>query len=172
MVSTMEASRYFDEFFVVQCLEYYDYLQAHLCVVLLSTVISECSRAFSTYSFCLCDSCVFFFWNDLSVLFSSTHLTSSPTFHPFMLHSFWYVYAFIHLARFEIEWMLTGAGIDPSSLMVVEGKLCWDLYIDGLVVSSDGNLLDALGAAIKVICISIKERTKLIWSCYCLHFML
>lgn len=42
-----------------------------------------------------------------------------------------------------------GAGIDLSSLMVVEGKLCWDLYIDGLVVSSDGNLLDALGAAIK-----------------------
>ncbi|XP_043696185.1 exosome complex component RRP42 isoform X1 [Telopea speciosissima] len=43
----------------------------------------------------------------------------------------------------------TGAGIDRSSLLVVEGKLCWDLYIDGLVVSSDGNLLDALGAAIK-----------------------
>ncbi|XP_042464112.1 exosome complex component RRP42-like [Zingiber officinale] len=43
-----------------------------------------------------------------------------------------------------------GAGIDPSSLVIVEGKLCWDLYIDGLVVSSDGNLLDALGAAIKV----------------------
>lgn len=33
---------------------------------------------------------------------------------------------------------------------MLEGKLCWDLYIDGLVVSSDGNLLDALGAAIKV----------------------
>eukprot|EP00262_Sarcandra_glabra_P015464 TRINITY_DN4762_c0_g1_i1.p1 TRINITY_DN4762_c0_g1~~TRINITY_DN4762_c0_g1_i1.p1 ORF type:complete len:288 (+),score=65.38 TRINITY_DN4762_c0_g1_i1:211-1074(+) len=43
----------------------------------------------------------------------------------------------------------SGAGIDLSSLMVVEGKICWDLYIDGLVVSSDGNLLDALGAAIK-----------------------
>ncbi|XP_062107195.1 uncharacterized protein LOC133818369 [Humulus lupulus] len=43
----------------------------------------------------------------------------------------------------------SGAGIDPSSLLVVEGKICWDLYIDGLVVSSDGNLLDALGAAIK-----------------------
>ncbi|XP_042449201.1 exosome complex component RRP42-like [Zingiber officinale] len=43
-----------------------------------------------------------------------------------------------------------GAGIDPSSLVIVEGKVCWDLYIDGLVVSSDGNLLDALGAAIKV----------------------
>ncbi|CAB4304973.1 unnamed protein product [Prunus armeniaca] len=42
-----------------------------------------------------------------------------------------------------------GAGIDLSSLVVVEGKICWDLYIDGLVVSSDGNLLDALGAAIK-----------------------
>lgn len=42
-----------------------------------------------------------------------------------------------------------GAGIDLSSLIVVDGKICWDLYIDCLVVSSDGNLLDALGAAIK-----------------------
>ncbi|KAI8562109.1 hypothetical protein RHMOL_Rhmol03G0009100 [Rhododendron molle] len=29
------------------------------------------------------------------------------------------------------------------------GKVCWDIYIDGLVVSSDGNVLDALGVAIK-----------------------
>ncbi|CAN0927195.1 Exosome complex exonuclease RRP42 [Linum grandiflorum] len=43
-----------------------------------------------------------------------------------------------------------GAGIDLTSLIVAEGKICWDLYIDGLVISSDGNLLDALGAAIKV----------------------
>lgn len=43
-----------------------------------------------------------------------------------------------------------GAGIDLSSLVLVEGKICWDLYIDGLVISSDGNLLDALAAAIKV----------------------
>ncbi|KAJ1265170.1 hypothetical protein BS78_08G059100 [Paspalum vaginatum] len=43
-----------------------------------------------------------------------------------------------------------GAAIDLSSLIVVEGKVCWDLYIDGLVISSDGNLLDALAAAIKV----------------------
>ncbi|XP_057535511.1 uncharacterized protein LOC130813685 isoform X2 [Amaranthus tricolor] len=43
-----------------------------------------------------------------------------------------------------------GAGIDLSSLSIVEGKVCWDLYIDGLVISADGNLLDALGAAIKV----------------------
>ncbi|GLT27448.1 hypothetical protein SLA2020_024450 [Shorea laevis] len=42
-----------------------------------------------------------------------------------------------------------GAGINLTSLVVVEGKVCWDLYIDGLVVSSDGNLLDALSAAIK-----------------------
>ncbi|KAF9591410.1 hypothetical protein IFM89_004108 [Coptis chinensis] len=42
-----------------------------------------------------------------------------------------------------------GAGINLSSLIVMEGKMCWDLYIDGLVISSDGNLLDALGAAIK-----------------------
>lgn len=45
----------------------------------------------------------------------------------------------------------TGAGINLSSLLIKEGKVCWDLYIDGLVISSDGNLLDALGAAIKVI---------------------
>ncbi|KAG2582789.1 hypothetical protein PVAP13_6KG094406, partial [Panicum virgatum] len=45
---------------------------------------------------------------------------------------------------------ISGAAIDLSSLIVVEGKVCWDLYIDGLVVSSDGNLLDALAAAIKV----------------------
>ncbi|KAL6557664.1 hypothetical protein OROMI_018014 [Orobanche minor] len=42
-----------------------------------------------------------------------------------------------------------GAGIDLSSLSIIEGKVCWDLYIDGLVVSSDGNVLDVLGAAIK-----------------------
>ncbi|VAI76022.1 unnamed protein product [Triticum turgidum subsp. durum] len=47
-----------------------------------------------------------------------------------------------------------GAAIDLSSLIVVEGKACWDLYIDGLVVSSDGNLLDALAAAIKVVALS------------------
>ncbi|PSS06457.1 Exosome complex exonuclease, partial [Actinidia chinensis var. chinensis] len=28
----------------------------------------------------------------------------------------------------------TGAGIDLSSLSIVEGKICWDFYIDGLVV--------------------------------------
>lgn len=43
-----------------------------------------------------------------------------------------------------------GAAIDLSSLVLVEGKVCWDLYIDALVVSSDGNLLDSLAAAIKV----------------------
>ncbi|KAF3334843.1 exosome complex component RRP42 [Carex littledalei] len=42
-----------------------------------------------------------------------------------------------------------GAAIDLSSLVLVEGKVCWDLYIDALVVSSDGNLLDSLAAAIK-----------------------
>ncbi|CAN0858878.1 Exosome complex exonuclease RRP42 [Linum grandiflorum] len=40
-----------------------------------------------------------------------------------------------------------GAGIDLTSLIVAEGKICWDLYIDGLVVSSDGNLLDSLDSA-------------------------
>ncbi|TQD83057.1 hypothetical protein C1H46_031370 [Malus baccata] len=50
---------------------------------------------------------------------------------------------------FEVPLLVSGAGIDLSFLVVVEGKICCDLYIDGLVVSSDGNLLDALGAAIK-----------------------
>jgi exosome complex component RRP42 len=44
----------------------------------------------------------------------------------------------------------TGAAIDLSSLHLLEGKVCWVLYIDALVLSSDGNLLDALSIAIKV----------------------
>jgi exosome complex RNA-binding protein Rrp42 (RNase PH superfamily) len=43
-----------------------------------------------------------------------------------------------------------GAAIDLSSLHLLEGKVCWVLYIDTLVLSSDGNLLDALSIAIKV----------------------
>lgn len=46
---------------------------------------------------------------------------------------------------------IAGAAIDLSSLIVLDGKVCWDLYIDGLVISSDGNLLDTLAAAIKVL---------------------
>jgi exosome complex RNA-binding protein Rrp42 (RNase PH superfamily) len=57
-----------------------------------------------------------------------------------------YVYCYCAL----LFYFPPGAGIDRTSLVVVEGKICWDLYIDGLVISSDGNLLDALGAAIKV----------------------
>lgn len=45
---------------------------------------------------------------------------------------------------------MPGAGINLSSLSILDGKVCWDLYIDGLVISMDGNILDALGAAIKV----------------------
>ena len=55
-----------------------------------------------------------------------------------------------HLTDYNASNHISGAAIDLSSLIVVEGKVCWDLYIDGLVVSSDGNLLDALAAAIKV----------------------
>lgn len=51
---------------------------------------------------------------------------------------------------FFLVYFGAGAGIDLSSLCIVQGKVCWDLYIDCLVVSSDGNVLDALGAAIKV----------------------
>ncbi|CAN4077223.1 unnamed protein product [Withania somnifera] len=54
-----------------------------------------------------------------------------------------------------LEWSLlggksgAGAGVNHASLLIKEGKVCWDLYVDCLVVSSDGNLLDALGVAIK-----------------------
>lgn len=69
----------------------------------------------------------------------------------------------------------SGAAIDLSSLVVVEGKICWDLYIDGLVVSSDGNLLDALGAAIKVVGCSYQFVNFLILFLLCeswLHYKL
>lgn len=42
-----------------------------------------------------------------------------------------------------------GSAIDLGTLCVLEGKVCWVLFIDGLVLSSDGNLLDALSIAIK-----------------------
>lgn len=66
----------------------------------------------------------------------------------FLLNSNMYLWC--HLMMHSSLLTLSGAGIDLSSLVIVEGKVCWDLYIDGLVISSDGNLLDALGAAIKV----------------------
>lgn len=56
---------------------------------------------------------------------------------------------------------MSGAGIDLSSLIIVDGKVCWDLYIDGLVISSDGNLLDALAAAIKVIYHGMKNSASI-----------
>lgn len=57
----------------------------------------------------------------------------------------------IHLPNYLNTLLVySGAAIELSSLVLVEGKVCWDLYIDALVVSSDGNLLDSLAAAIKV----------------------
>jgi hypothetical protein len=34
--------------------------------------------------------------------------------------------------------LISGVSIDLSSPIVVDGKVCWDLCVDGLVVSSDG----------------------------------
>ncbi|XP_054779516.1 uncharacterized protein LOC129287400 isoform X2 [Prosopis cineraria] len=60
-----------------------------------------------------------------------------------------------------------GAGIDFSLFLAVLGKICWELYIDGLVVSSDGNLLDALGASIKNTLLLLKAFTEdLMTSCF------
>ena len=60
------------------------------------------------------------------------------------------MFNFIFMGVELVIFFSPGPGIDFSSLIVIEGKICWDLYIDGLVVSSDGNLLDALGPVIKV----------------------
>ncbi|MCO5611109.1 hypothetical protein L7F22_065359 [Adiantum nelumboides] len=56
----------------------------------------------------------------------------------------------LELSRALHRSLLGGAAIDLSALSVIEGKLCWNLFIDGLVLSSDGNLLDVLAIAIKV----------------------
>ncbi|CAL2269441.1 unnamed protein product [Prunus armeniaca] len=49
----------------------------------------------------------------------------------------------------ELSVALQRCLLGGKSGSVVEGKICWDLYINGLFVSSDGNLLDAPGTAIK-----------------------
>jgi len=48
--------------------------------------------------------------------------------------------------------VLTGCAIDLTALKIVSGKRCWVLQLDGLVLSDDGNLLDALSIATKVSC--------------------
>lgn len=42
-----------------------------------------------------------------------------------------------------------GGGLDLSQLSIVAGKTCWVLYCDALVLNMDGNVLDALGLAVK-----------------------
>lgn len=50
----------------------------------------------------------------------------------------------------NVQLLFSGAAIDLSCLRILDGKVCWVLYIDGLVISADGNLLDVLSIAIKV----------------------
>lgn len=50
----------------------------------------------------------------------------------------------------NVQMVFSGAAIDLSCLRILDGKVCWVLYIDGLVISADGNLLDVLSIAIKV----------------------
>jgi len=51
----------------------------------------------------------------------------------------------------SLKWQEAGLGcaIDLTALSIVPGKRCWSLLVDGLVVSADGNLLDALSIATK-----------------------
>lgn len=44
----------------------------------------------------------------------------------------------------------TGAALDLSQLCVKEGRKCWALYLDALLLSRDGNVLDACSIAFKV----------------------
>uniref|UniRef100_A0A7S0UKW6 Ribosomal RNA-processing protein 42 n=1 Tax=Polytomella parva TaxID=51329 RepID=A0A7S0UKW6_9CHLO len=39
------------------------------------------------------------------------------------------------------------SGVDLTQLIVVPGKTCWRLFVDGLVLNDDGNVLDALSLA-------------------------
>ena len=50
----------------------------------------------------------------------------------------------------NVQLVFSGAAIDLSCLRILDGKVCWVLYVDGLVISADGNLLDVLSIAIKV----------------------
>nr|GEW40652.1 hypothetical protein [Tanacetum cinerariifolium] len=52
--------------------------------------------------------------------------------------------------RASMEFNKRRARINLSSLSIVDGKVCWDLYIDGLVIGMCGNVLDAFSAAIKI----------------------
>ena len=45
---------------------------------------------------------------------------------------------------------IAGCAIDLAALKIVSGKRCWVLFVDGLVLSADGNLLSALSIAVKV----------------------
>lgn len=42
-----------------------------------------------------------------------------------------------------------GSALDLTALCIAEGKTCWVLYLDALLLSMDGNLLDAIGIAFK-----------------------
>lgn len=44
----------------------------------------------------------------------------------------------------------SGAAVDLSQLCVKEGRKCWALYLDALLLSRDGNVVDACSIAFKV----------------------
>ena len=43
--------------------------------------------------------------------------------------------------------MPAGAGLDLTSLCITTSKACWHIYVDALVVSTDGNVADAISIA-------------------------
>lgn len=57
----------------------------------------------------------------------------------------------------------SGAAIDLSQLMLVEGKSCWVLYLDALILNMEGNLTDALAIAFKAaLCDSVLPKVEVV----------
>ena len=43
-----------------------------------------------------------------------------------------------------------GGGLDLTALCITQGKVCWQVFVDALVLNADGNALDALSMAMWV----------------------
>lgn len=54
-------------------------------------------------------------------------------------------------ARFALSCVVSetvaGAGLDLKQLIITNGKTCWYIFVDALVLNDDGNVLDALSIA-------------------------
>ncbi|KAH3744793.1 ribosomal protein S5 domain 2-type protein [Pelomyxa schiedti] len=61
----------------------------------------------------------------------------------------------IELAR-AMSRLIGNAGLDTKALCILPGKQCWIVYVDALVMDSDGNLFDAISIATRAALYSTK----------------